>query len=431
MTVVTVGAGGVLEIGGRRVFPIAFSNGPYYDGTQPVPPPPPRPAPTPGGGDSLAELAGAGGTLLRTGMGKWTAAASEAQIAAQKAWLDAAAAHGLGCVVWLGDLPDLPARAAGTPPGAREQLLRNVVGALRGHPGLVAWKGIDEPANLYRGNARVAAAGMQRARDVIRAIDPDHPVLVTHAPRNVGNLAAYRPAYDICGVDVYPIAYPPGLHADDIPTDDLGIVGDVTRTIAAAAGPKPTWTTLQIAWSGVVKPGATLRFPTFAQQRFMAYDAIVAGARGLVFFGGHLTKAGDRPLTRQSDIAHGWNWTFWDTVLRRLVQELAPSGAVYPGLVAPPSKVVATATFADGGKAARLIELLVRETATAVFVFALKRGGTTTRVRIALPGVKLRAKGYVLGEEPRMVDTAVTGSGSVLTDWFAPWDVHVYKIGKA
>ena len=431
MSAVTVGTGGVLEIGGRRSFPIMFSDGPYYDETQLVPPPPPRPAPTPAGDDAFAELAGSGGTLLRTGMQTWTAAASAMQITAQAAWLDAAAAHGLGCVVWLGDLPNLPARPAGAPPGPQEQLLRTVVGALRGHPGLVAWKGIDEPANLYRGDARVAPAGMQRAHDVIREVDPDHPVLVTHAPRNVGDLTAYRPTYDICGVDVYPIAYPPGLHVGDTPTDDLGVVADITRTIAAAAGPKPTWTTLQIAWSGIVKPDATLRFPSFAQQRFMAYDAIVAGARGLVFFGGHLTKAGDRPLTRQVDIAHGWNWTFWDTVLRRLVQELAPSGLVYPGLVAPPSTIVATATFADGGGAAKRIELLVRETATAVFVFAVKRGGTTTRVRIALPGVKLRAKGYVLGEEPRMVAAAAAGSGSALTDWFAPWDVHVYKIGKA
>ena len=31
-------------------------------------------------------------------------------------------------------------------------------------------------------------------------------------------------------------------------------------------------------------------FPTLKQARFMAYEAIIAGARGLVFFGGDLSK---------------------------------------------------------------------------------------------------------------------------------------------
>ena len=38
----------------------------------------------------------------------------------------------------------------------------------------------------------------------------------------------------------------------------------------------------------------------------MAYDAIVAGARGLFFFGGQFKQvmnAADRQL--------GWNWTYW------------------------------------------------------------------------------------------------------------------------
>ena len=170
----------------------------------------------------------------------------------------------------------------------------------------------------------------------------------------------------------------------------------------------------------------------------MAWDAVCAGARGLVFFGGHLTRAGDRPLTKQRDIAHGWNWTFWEDVLRRLVRELSAGGLAHPLLVAPASRLAAQVHLADGlghvtGTVPKDVRVLVRETPTAVFLVLLKRGGSATvRVQVALPGQRLRARGYVLGEEPRMVDTvALPGGGSAFLDWLAPWDVHVYKIGKA
>ena len=89
-----------------------------------------------------------------------------------------------------------------------------------------------------------------------------------------------------------------------------------------AAGGKPIWMTLQIAWSGVIAterhPANVQRFPSLSQERFMAYQAIVNGARGLAFFGGHLTQ-----IARPADAQAGWNWTFWERVLRPLLEELA------------------------------------------------------------------------------------------------------------
>jgi NAD(P)-dependent dehydrogenase (short-subunit alcohol dehydrogenase family) len=38
---------------------------------------------------------------------------------------------------------------------------------------------------------------------------------------------------------------------------------------------------LQISWSGVLNPGKTLRMPTFPEERFMTYQAIINGARGI------------------------------------------------------------------------------------------------------------------------------------------------------
>ena len=99
--------------------------------------------------------------------------------------------------------------------------------------------------------------------------------------------------------------------------------------------------TLQIAWTGVVRsqqrPAVVPRFPTSQQARFMALQAIVNGARGLVFFGGHLTQ-----VCTPADAKAGWNWTYWDRILRPLVVELS-SDDVRPALVAPKAKATVKA----------------------------------------------------------------------------------------
>src|SRR4029077_3662540 len=108
------------------------------------------------------------------------------------------------------------------------------------------------------------------------------------------------------------------------------------------------------------------RFPSLFDERFMAYQAIVAGARGLTFFGGHLTQVASPP-----DAAAGWNWTFWEHVLRPLVTELA-SPIVRPALIGPNSK--ATVTAAQTG-----VELVAREDAAHLYVIAVRRSRVVSR----------------------------------------------------
>src|SRR5207302_1775143 len=95
------------------------------------------------------------------------------------------------------------------------------------------------------------------------------------------------------------------------------VVGDYTQWIRHAAGKKPVWMTLQVAWSGVANKLNVLRFPTFPQERFMTYEAIINGARGVNYFGGGIESTlneRDKPL--------GYNWTFWQRVLRPVLEEI-------------------------------------------------------------------------------------------------------------
>jgi hypothetical protein len=140
-------ATGALVTGGRKVFPICLSNAP----------------PT-----RLAEIARAGVTMIRTGTAGWSSEFADGLIAQERAKLDAARQHGLLCWLWLGDLTNLPP-AAGSP---RERLLAKVVNALKGHPALGAWKGVDEPRNPFRGAATSASSNSTRTT---RSSSPTRP----------------------------------------------------------------------------------------------------------------------------------------------------------------------------------------------------------------------------------------------------------------
>lgn len=393
MTVVGIDAAtGSLVVGGKKAFPIVLSNGPPAAGV------------APSGRNALAEVAGAGVGFLRTGTGNWTTEFVAGQIQNERKLLDAAAAHGLHCWTWLGRLPNLP-----TAPGStNERLLTQVVNALKGHQALGAWKGIDEPAL-----GGVPAAGLVRAHKRLQELDPQHPLVIVQAPRGtVAELKKYTPALDIGGVDVYPVGYPPGKHAATA-NKDVSVVGDATRKLVAATGGKPVWTTLQIAWSGVLPPGHVPRFPTPLEERFMAYQAIVAGARGLAFFGGHLTQ-----VMRPADARAGWNWSFWETALRPLVTELS-STAVAPALVAPVSARAIRAGATDVG-------LTAREADGFLYVIAVRRGPETAEVRFSgLPGAV--HSGEVLFEYADGAFRTVTVSGGAFGDWLGPHDARVYR----
>ena len=426
MAKVTIDRTGVLVVGGNKTFPIGVSN------------PPPLGKNAPNGKPGLEELASVGMSFVRSGHNAWDAEFADGQIALERKLLDAVAHHGMHCWLWLGDLTELPPRAAGKPVSQREKLLKQVVDGLKGHPGLGAWKGVDEPANPARGKFVIPPAPLVRGYKRMKQLDPDHPLVIIQAPRStVAQLAPYRPAFDITGVDIFPVGYPPAKHSDS-PNRDISVVGDMTRKMVAAGGGKPVWTTLQIAWAGTVRskksPAVVPLFPTLREERFMAYQAIVSGARGLMFFGGHLTQ-----VTNPADAKAGWNWTFWRQVLRPLVSELA-SAALRPALIAPnAAKQVKTSPHTSG---ATDVEVVTRRGGNNLYVIAVKRGGAAVPVDFTgLPAKRDGSpitRGEVLFEyvqEPppppfnanKQVLRPIAAAKGGFRDIIGPKDVRVYR----
>ena len=403
----------VLIINGQKVFPIGFT----------MPPPPDGKAPN--GKNTIEELHDAGATFLRTGvMGRdW----DDAAIAQEDKWEAAAARYGMHCLVGLRELAQL-----GPTDAQHEAMLRKLVNHFKHHPGLGAWKTVDEPEW-----GKVPVSPILHASNIIRQLDPQHPIEVTQAPRGtVQTMQPYNVTADILAADIYPVGYPPGGHSL-LPNKEISMVGDYTKTMMqVGAGKMPVWMILQIAWSGVIKPGKTLRFPTFAEERFMTYQAIINGARGIFYFGGHIPKA----MTPE-DARLGWNWRFWNRVLRPVIEEIGEHSPLYPALVAPDSKLPVKVeaiqtnpagkpdikpTSAPTNNSKLGVEFCVREGGDDIFILACKREGATVQVEFSgLPA--WTKQGEVMFESPRTVQAE---SGK-FTDWFGPFEVHVYRFRKA
>ncbi len=278
-------------------FPIALS------------PPPPLGGRTPAGVDALDEVVGAGINFLRIGPrhGVWT----DDAIADAGNWNAAAAARGIHTWIALGEL------AHAQPDTPEDAQLQQVVTALKDSPGFGIWKGQDEPFQTGR-----TAASLKHAFDATSAIDPDHLFVIIEAPRGTAaDLAPYSAVCSGHGVDIYPVRFGNA-------NPDLSRVGRWTRTLRSITPSRAVFTTLQICFSGSDDPAGSGAFvlPTHRQARYMAYDAIINGARGLIFFGG-----ANPHCLHPADATLGWNWTFWNDVLKRLVAEIGAARAAPPG----------------------------------------------------------------------------------------------------
>lgn len=187
----------------------------------------------------------------------------------------------------------------------RSEQFTKMVEQVGNHPGLLVWESIDEPAW-----GKQSAEGLYDGYCVLRKLDQQHPIWTNHAPRNtIEELAYFNRATDIGGVDIYPVPAP--ATQSDLPNKAISVVGDeADKNIAAVNGDKPIFMVLQgFGWRELSKPDPAKPpiMPTFAQSRFMAYQSIVHGANGVLYWGTHATQ---KPAE------------FWSE-LRSLVSELA------------------------------------------------------------------------------------------------------------
>ncbi len=130
---------------------------------------------------------------------------------------------------------------------------------------------------------------LRRGTRIVRKTDPHHVIWFNHAPRNsMKDLKRFGKVADVVGCDIYPVPFGPNVGHSDLAERNLACVGRYTQRMAQSAPTKPVWMVLQgFGWDDI---GEGTRDtprprPTYDQTRFMAYDAIVNGARGILYWG--------------------------------------------------------------------------------------------------------------------------------------------------
>jgi hypothetical protein len=397
-------ANGTFLLAGQPIFPIVAAKPPPLGGT------------TPSGADGLDEVVGAGVNLFKVGPPgpaeppyKWTTW-TNAAIANAEAW--DAAALSRGAHTWV----NLDTVSRAIPGKPSEALLRKVVTTLTNDAsgrGIGMWKGADEPwwshyapSILQFPYCLVTGRGDSSWCGGQEPLDGTHLWVTIEAPRGTAaDLAPYSAVTDTHGVDIYPVSLRD-------PDPDLHRVGTWTRTIASITPNHNVWTTLQICFSGSYdRSTGKYILPTRTQERYMIYDAIINGARGLAFYGGNFTGC-----QKDTDQALGWNWTFWNDVLADLIPEINASSPLASVLVNPASTHRPTSSDPT-------TEVISRHGrgSNDLWVIAARSGAGTADVTISgLPPAITSGEVYTEGRSVSVKD------GS-FTDSFPRWGVHVYR----
>jgi hypothetical protein len=181
----------------------------------------------------------------------------------------------------------------------KPELLSTIIQGLRNDPGFGIYKGPDEP--YWNG---IRASAIRPVYTAGKTQDPDHvwALVQSFAGGSAAAFAPYASATDVQAVDVYPIQA-----GGNAPLDSVGLW---TARTAAATPNHAVWTTLQLCTAA-----AGGRIPTRAQLRFMAWDAVINGARGINLFGGNMPSC-----WRGTDSEFGWAWTAFDRLAPTLRQ---------------------------------------------------------------------------------------------------------------
>jgi hypothetical protein len=393
------GSGGFV-LGGTRTFLIALSR------------PPELSTRTPAGLPGSVEIVRTGVNLLRVGPA-WTGWTPR-ELKHVLAWERTAKL--LGVHIWV----RLNAFAATQPRWRGDAHLSSIVHALtrsRFAAGLGLWQGADEPRSrgiparsLAFVYCRLTSRGDPKACAGEPPLDRHHLLVTILAPRGTrASLAPYSRVSDGLGVDVYPVTARNPRHPD------LHKVGVWTRTIAAITQDHSVWTTLQICSKDAYdRRTRAYVLPSAYQERYMVYDAIINGARGLSFFGGNNPRCWTR-----IDRRYGWNWTFWNRALDPLIEQISARSALGPALVNTGSNRTLQAN--EPGIEA-ISRLAVTPSGTQLWVIAA--GSKAGVHHVAISGLPASVTSASVYGERRTVRV----SAGTISDRFRRWQVHLYRL---
>ena len=312
--------------------------------------------------------------------------------------------------------------------------VEQIVLACRDAPGLLVWSLEDEP-NIR--NPGPGDEGKQHvdmpyktppeeqlpAYELIKRLDPAHPVWINLAYGYESDHRDYRHVADIHSDDTYPVPKYPLTYVAQFSDSVVDGVG-------AGARGKLGWMYVQMA---PLAGGPQDRPPTITEVRCMTYMAVAHGISGISYFSFHYGGQYE-----------GEDWTWW-------VNETSPGywaqwadltaelRTLAPYLVTPevPEPLEAKITKGTAGVTPiktdmhaeehryGALHLSLRETGSGYFLIAVNGLDEPVRASFTLPapdgGLASRA---AVRFENRLVDVAQ----GVFEDTFEPYAVHLYEL---
>lgn len=300
--------------------------------------------------------------------------------------------------------------------------LLDAVNAIKEHPALAFIESVDEPAWTWmKAETRVPAQPFVEAYPLIKAADPHHLLYMNHAPTNlVKTMQAYNAGTDVVACDIYPVN-PGGLrpmyalfedgHQGDLNNQTLSQVGDYVDKMRRVTGPnRPLLMVLQaFAWEALrdekERDETKVLYPTWEESRFMAFQSLIKGANGIIYWGSF-------SMPQPSDA--------WTAITRtaREIADLAPVLAERTAAFVPSVDYHEIGHSVDDG-----VQWLVKESGGALYVFTCNAYRYPCRATLGGFG---EWKTCTVLNENRTLDIA---DGGITDDWKA-FDVHVYRFGN-
>ncbi len=145
-----------------------------------------------------------------------------------------------------------------------EEITRGIIKEFRDHPAILAWYHNDELPEKY-------IPRLKGRYKLIKDLDKNHPTFSVIF--QINNAKSYIDTTDIIGIDPYPI-----------PNKPISLVSEWVRSINDGnISKKPIWIVLQAHNIGIYSKDKH-RSPTYEEMKCMAYQAIVNGVKGIMFY---------------------------------------------------------------------------------------------------------------------------------------------------
>lgn len=252
------------------------------------------------------------------------------------------------------------------------------INGLKDHPAVIMWYVYDEPYTSQEW------ADANAKYDLAKQLDHSRPAMVNALP----SLTYTNWKSDVLSMDEYPIG-----NVDSISSiSRFGTMVETLHQVAETAvpDPKPTWCWLQSTGYAYFK----YREPTSAESECMAYLALINGSRGIMYF------------SHKPRLLEQWN------EIRLLNDEIRTLTPVLYSTDAAPDVSVNSSS----------IHLLSKRYNGQNYVIAVNVSSLPVTAALTISG----ADGWVMFE-----NRLVHSSGGVLTDTFAGYQRHVYRIDDA